>query len=382
AVWEVGADGTGLRQVIALPDRDITQAIYLSSLYTLDAAAPVPLIAFIAAGGWWPTGEFGVLHTCRLDGSHVERISHNPLGERDPVLLHDGRIVVSAAYSDGWTRLMSVFPDGTDVALFHGGGRTRERLGEPSESPDGRVYFVEGATDQPTTAGDLASVQSVRSLSSHRLLASAMQRTLRGPAALDADHLLVSIRADDSATFDLFTMSATSGTVERCLIASRWWHEVDARIVAPRPVPAGRSSVVDDDAHTGHLYCLNTNLMRRERNRAAELPPAARVQAFTAEQASPVAAYPVVERLLGEAPVESDGSFFLEVPARTALRLRTLDANGQAIRTCAWIWVMPMENRGCIGCHEDPEMTPPNRRVAALRQQPHVIAAPVPETPQ
>jgi len=31
---------------------------------------------------------------------------------------------------------------------------------------------------------------------------------------------------------------------------------------------------------------------------------------------------------------------------------------------------MPNEQRGCIGCHEDRERTPPNRHPMALRAQP------------
>ena len=37
------------------------------------------------------------------------------------------------------------------------------------------------------------------------------------------------------------------------------------------------------------------------------------------------------EEILGEAEVRADGSFFLQVPARTALRLETLDAGGELI---------------------------------------------------
>jgi hypothetical protein len=34
---------------------------------------------------------------------------------------------------------------------------------------------------------------------------------------------------------------------------------------------------------------------------------------------------------------------------------------------------MPMERRGCIGCHEDRELAPPNRHVIALRKMPQQI---------
>ena len=36
-----------------------------------------------------------------------------------------------------------------------------------------------------------------------------------------------------------------------------------------------------------------------------------------------------------------------------------LDDDGLAVASCDWIWVKQREFRGCIGCHEDPELTPP-----------------------
>jgi hypothetical protein len=37
-----------------------------------------------------------------------------------------------------------------------------------------------------------------------------------------------------------------------------------------------------------------------------------------------------------------------------------------ALRTSAWIWAKNKENRGCIGCHEDGELTPENAFATAL----------------
>jgi hypothetical protein len=70
-------------------------------------------------------------------------------------------------------------------------------------------------------------------------------------------------------------------------------------------------------------------------------------------------------RLLGEAPVEADGSFHVDIPADLPVQLQILDDEGMALSTCGWIWTKPREFRGCIGCHEDPELTPENRFVEA-----------------
>jgi len=71
-------------------------------------------------------------------------------------------------------------------------------------------------------------------------------------------------------------------------------------------------------------------------------------------------------RILGEIDVEKDGSFNIEVPANTPIELQTLDADGIALRSCGWIWAKNHEPRGCIGCHEDGELTPENTLVSAV----------------
>jgi hypothetical protein len=74
----------------------------------------------------------------------------------------------------------------------------------------------------------------------------------------------------------------------------------------------------------------------------------------------------VKRRILGEIDIEQDGSFNIEIPANTPIELQTLDADGMALRRCGWIWAKNHEPRGCIGCHEDGELTPENVLVKAV----------------
>ena len=55
-----------------------------------------------------------------------------------------------------------------------------------------------------------------------------------------------------------------------------------------------------------------------------------------------------------------------------------LDADGTALRTSAWLWVRNHAAQGCVGCHEDPERTPPNRLMKAL-PAPAPVLNPPPE---
>jgi hypothetical protein len=127
--------------------------------------------------------------------------------------------------------------------------------------------------------------------------------------------------------------------------------------------------VVDTKYNTGKLYGLNcytadpglepplrTGMVQRVRLLEA-VPEAGQAAA---------SAGGVPRRLLGEAPVEADGSFHIEIPADTPVQLQAMDSNGLALATCDWIWVKQKENLGCIGCHEDPESIPENLFVSAL----------------
>jgi len=131
--------------------------------------------------------------------------------------------------------------------------------------------------------------------------------------------------------------------------------------------PRGSSSVVRDELATGQLYCLDSRISDEALTGAIH-----RVRVIAVKPAAAAGTQASIEpEVLGETAVEADGSFFLELPARTPFRLATLDERGAVLRTMnTWMWLMPGERRGCIGCHEDRERTPPNRHVLALRKPP------------
>ena len=65
--------------------------------------------------------------------------------------------------------------------------------------------------------------------------------------------------------------------------------------------------------------------------------------------------------LLGTAPVERDGSFFVQVPTEQPLQIELLDAAGKTLkREAGFFWMRRGEQRGCVGCHAGPETSPEN----------------------
>ena len=78
-----------------------------------------------------------------------------------------------------------------------------------------------------------------------------------------------------------------------------------------------------------------------------------------------------IDSALGEINVERDGSFYLKVIADTPFQIQTIDDKGNVVgEPCGWIYLRPNERRGCVGCHEDPEMVPENKYPLAVKKAP------------
>jgi len=375
-VWEMGVDGSAPRRITNQPE-DCTRAIYLSTLYTLNADAPERRIAYCVANDMdRPAGRgCRAIYTSRMDGSDPRRITFNPYGVGDPLLLTDGRLLYTGALPPehgGGNALFTVNTDGTDVSAFAAVHEVPAFRGNPCETGDGRVVYVESALDDAPGGGALVGVRRTRSLHTRHTLAEE-PGTYDSPSALPDGSLLVSYRSGDEGTFGLYQFGERNDPHLSTIFDSREWHEVDAIAVRPRKPPAGRSSVVDERVDSGYLYCLDS--YRTDRIAAGTIEiDAGEIKTVRVRRTSTDTAGLPEGEVLGEAEVRADGSFYLQVPARTALRLETLDSAGELLQTMdSWIWVMPNERRGCIGCHENREMAPPNRHVLALRAQPDRI---------
>lgn len=434
-MWEMDADGGGVERIRpevgstfgVAPDQAITRlvaghaninkAIYLSTIYTIDADKPVYQIAFHSdADG----SKSGSLFTCRMDGSRVRRITFDPYGVSGPFQLSDGRLLFSRSLgppaSDstdftGATDLMTVHTDGADLFPFAAVHEPPAVRSMPCETTDGWVYYVESTVGGDDPGGSLAVVRRSLSLHTRRVIADDSSGLFFSPCPLKGVDLLVSHRStqdgsglvtgEAGGSYGLWTVDVSTGALQTRIYDDPTWHEVDARVLGPRSIPDGRSSVVDDRVDFAHLYCLNAYKSDREEARTISPGQIRRLRLYracTGDEAVSGAkglsettdlerhmasSSSIREELLGEAPIEDDGSFFLEVPPRTPLRMETLDAEGNVLQSMrSWVWVMPKGRRGCIGCHEDRELSPQNRHVTALRRRPTRVGLPyIPHDP-
>jgi hypothetical protein len=84
-----------------------------------------------------------------------------------------------------------------------------------------------------------------------------------------------------------------------------------------------------------------------------------------------------VKRIISEVPVAADGSVYLQAPAGRTLFFQLLDAERRCLQTMrSFTGLMPGEQRGCQGCHEQHSSAAPTRRGLALEQPPAQLAPP------
>jgi hypothetical protein len=246
-------------------------------------------------------------------------------------------------------------------------------LADPAWLPDGRIIY----SDIP--AGDRGS--GARSLFSCAADGSDVRRVTFSPTRDDRPAVL----PDGRVRFERLPLDAGPGAAPLRMAVHPDGTGVTFDAGAQVPITASSdrpprrppvlTSVVRADRATGTLLCLD---VRRSRLAVVASAPPGAIARVRVDRLTPGAA----PQLVGEAPVHPDGSFLIEVPADAPLRLTLLRKDGSAIASLAsGLWVRPNENRGCIGCHEEPHFAPENRQPLAVRQAPVNLARSQPPSP-
>jgi Tol biopolymer transport system component len=415
-IYEMEADGSDVRR-ITRDLGDCRSPIYQATLNTLIADKPWYQIAFVSTA----SGELNEyapeiatdLYSCRLDGTLVNQLTFNPSSDFDPFLMADGRLIFAAWQRGrlergplGRVALFELNQDGTDLMLLCADqGRRIKHM--PAVTTDGLVVFVEAEEVGWDGAGSLAAVSLRQRLRSYRQITRPGDSLFHSPSPLPDGKILVSRRAaGDTSNYSVCRLDPATGRYD-LIFDDPKYHDIQAKILAPRLEPDGRSTSVfvatgDIDDPTsklsftpknprGKLYCLNIYISDLDRSQwltpgtvkrvrvleglphrtedvGSFLPEGFAIGASGAGSTQAGIPPTLPRRFLGEVPVEDDGSFNVEVPADIPIELQLLDEHGMALRSCGWIWVKNNEPRGCIGCHEDQELTPENRMVDAVKK--------------
>ena len=321
-IFEMAVAGGAARQVTRCV-WDCYRAVYLAR----------GEIAYAAVD---PSGREGEIFVSALSGAGAHAITFGPGRFEVETALRSGRLLVSRA-GVGGRALYLLDPDGSGLMLLRrdgerGVGRGAVELGA------GAVEFLKRGI----------GLEWVRP---GALRAAVLERGAYASVATMGDGLVV------SRSGALYGVDLHGGGREALVYRSARGVSVEAVEIAARAEVLAYPSVLHLERTTGRILCLDAYASGNGRLTGR----VARVRVVAKE--------PRGERVLGEAPVELDGSFYATVPADTAIRVELVGTKGAVVKAQrSWMWVRGGEDRGCPGCHESQALAPENRSPMTLQR--------------
>ncbi len=260
-------------------------------------------------------------------------------------ILRDGRILFEAGYPLGTAdtpETYTVYSDGSGVEGYrcdHGKARYAAK-----ETASGDIVFTRGR-----------GLGIFTSRLAHDAEVTAPTGDYSGDVSeLPGGRWLLSVRASSAKLYELKSWKPGSKSLAS-LHSDPEANLIQAVPVVERKVPNRHPSGLHANWNYANLLVLNAYSSR------SQVAPGtiAQVQLYTQESG--------VVKALGTAPVEQDGSFFIQVPGDSPLRMELLDASGKTLaQESGWWYARSGEQRICVGCHAGPERAPDNAVPAVL----------------
>ena len=247
-------------------------------------------------------------------------------------------------------------PDGTKAELFYKSPAAGSLISRGRETADRHYVFIE---KQANGASRVIAIDQHRPRFSANNLSEPFAGSFYAVFPLQNQQYLVAYQEDADKNIGLYQMDLQHGFAMDLIYSNPDYHAVEAVIVRQRVRPKNLPSRIEEGEENGTILCLDADLS--EDSIFSSLNS---YNTFSVEVQD-------ISKSLGRVPVAADGSFYIEVPADEPIRFLTFNNDGQLIRGPSdWIWVRPQERRGCIGCHEDKELTPENRVPLAVKKKP------------
>ncbi len=365
-LYELNVDGSGLRQVTTGPYDDI-EPTYL----------PGGDILFVSTRckRWvncWLT-QVATLHRCDADGGHVRPISSNNEQDNTPWPMPDGRVLYTRwEYVDrsqvDYHHLWVANPDGTAqtawfgnlhpgtvmidakpvpnsekvVAIFSPGHGWREHAGPVT------VVDIKAGPDAASHAKKISNDAGYRDpwAFSEDCFLAALDGTLVVMDAHGARQEIFRLPAADlKAGMHLHEPRPLMSRAREPVIPERVRLQEPVGRLVLTDIYDGRNMAGVKRGEIKKLLVLETLPMPI--HYTGGMDPISYGGTFT------------LERILGTAPVEEDGSAYLELPALRSFFFVALDEHDFSVkRMQSFLTVQPGETTSCVGCHEQRTRAP------------------------
>ncbi len=321
-IWEIALSEEKPRRITSAND-DCIRPFYL----------PDDRIVYARKVG----GRF-VIETSELMGGKALPLTYIGSNALPTDVLRDGRILFESSYplgTEGTPELYTVYSDGSGIESYrcdHGDARHSGR-----QNRSGNIVFV--------SARGLARFTSARA---QEVPITAPPGEYDGVVETQFNDWIVAWRPDTKTSFRLMRWDPGSKELEP-LFTDPGANIVQPTVVMERAVPNRHPSGLHDWPNA-NLLCLSAYTSKYQFTPGSI--HAVRMYTRDAEGTA---------RLLGTAPVERDGSFFVQVPTEQPIQIELLDATGKTLkRESGFFWMRRGEQRGCVGCHAGPETAPEN----------------------
>lgn len=298
------------------------------------------------------TLKYHALYTIDPSGCCEQRITFQPHEDINASVMHDGRILISSrqVYPEpGDIKYLALRPDGTKAELFYQPGKDSKFVTKATEDGNGQVVFSE--------SGISRAIQFSRPLHTGENLLKGDFGKVLSICFIGMDEFLVAMKHSAERSFGLGLIHMSNPGKEYFYYSDSDYHIVEVTFIRERQLPKKMPSRVNLELESGFIFCMNADDSNLPIN--LEHGKTAKVKVLG------------IEREIGEANVEDDGSFYVELKADESVRFLTLNAFGDTLRgPSSWMWVRPNERRGCVGCHQDREIAPENVVPKAIEKAP------------
>jgi hypothetical protein len=390
-LWEIKADGSGLRQLTNDDEDDIEPVALPNGEIIFSSTRQHRMVPC----GWT---QIATLHRCDRDGRNIRPISAGIEVNRHPWPLPDGKIVFTRweythRFVNAFINLFSVEPDGTSQQVLFGNqadprypwiqnGHFPEAKPIPGTTKLVASYCPEHHSNDGE--GFICTIDLSKGpddWSALRLFADYDESvTYPGPAEADnherfrrllqADsHMRGRFRDPYPFSEDCFLVCRQDqimvmngkGACEAIHAAGKGVTVNEPRPIVARPAPPVMPERVDYTKTTGTFLLMDAY---HGRDMATVKPGDIAKLLVLEETPRPVAGDDTCPggvnmnsqnplRILGTVPVEPDGSAHFEVPAGRSIVFALLDKKDKSIKMMrSWVGVMPGEQASCVGCHE------------------------------
>ena len=285
------------------------------------------------------TGNQFVIEVASLSGADSLALTYGPASSLPADVLRDGRILFEAGYPLGagaTSELYTVYSDGSGVESYRCDHGSTRHLGKQINSGD--IVF--------TTQHGIAKFTSALA---HQVSLPVPAGEYAGEIAeTTTDDWLLSWRPHPTDFFQLTDWTPGSPML-RPALEKQSLNALQPVLLREHLVPHRHPSGLHDWPNA-NLLCLNAYTSKYRFT-----PDSIRsVRLYTRDSSGKA-------KLLGTAPVERDGSFFVHVPSEQPLQIELADGNGKTLkRESGFFWMRRGEQRACVGCHAGPETAPEN----------------------